>query len=461
MAQAGAGGQGFGTPGRKPSPTKSYCWHSSSLVASAHPAPLPVTHLSALKISPAILAIEWTARAASEFLSRSLAGALDGPVLSAPSLNRAGSGLGASPANVPGESNDRAKAELAGANRLVSGYIERVDGKIRVSASEENLVNHRTVRILSAEADQPIAAIRQLANEFSPSARPYLTSNSDVLRALRDGLGRAFIERHTGLAGGDTKGPGVWARLGGACRRSGNARRPDGLARGCGSSSQAEARSRRQGRHPASEGRSGERQTGAVNRPQRFGQSDFRRSGSASYSGRGPNGGGAIRSGSRHWKKVREAAPGDRNAWNQAGYALAWSGDFSGAIHAMKEYAARWPADPNPLDSTGDVYYMYGKFADAAANYLKGNEKSSQFLTGGELYKAAWAQFRAGDKVKAESQLRAVSVRAAEIRPRQPDAVRHRLALPDRPRETGDGAAEKGCRGIHKAGVESSSGRRW
>ncbi len=85
------------------------------------------------------------------------------------------------------------------------------------------------------------------------------------------------------------------------------------------------------------------------------------------------------------------------------GYAKAWSGDFSGALATMKEYASRWPEDPNPIDSAGDVDYMYGKFADAAAAYLKANEKNPQFLNGGELYKAAWAQYRAGDRAKADA----------------------------------------------------------
>jgi Flp pilus assembly protein TadD len=106
---------------------------------------------------------------------------------------------------------------------------------------------------------------------------------------------------------------------------------------------------------------------------------------------------------STHWKQLRDALPNDQNAWNQLGYALAWSGNYSAAVQALKDYAARWPTNPNPLDSEADVDFLYGKFAEAAAKYLKANEKDPQFLAGGELYKAAWAQFRAGDKAKADA----------------------------------------------------------
>jgi len=60
------------------------------------------------------------------------------------------------------------------------------------------------------------------------------------------------------------------------------------------------------------------------------------------------------------------------------------------------------PKDPNPADSTGDVQFMFGKFADASASYLKANSIDPNALNGGELYKAAWAKFRAGDLPGAE-----------------------------------------------------------
>jgi tetratricopeptide (TPR) repeat protein len=69
----------------------------------------------------------------------------------------------------------------------------------------------------------------------------------------------------------------------------------------------------------------------------------------------------------------------------------------------MKEYAAKaGPADANPLDSLGDVNYWFGRYGEAAENFTEAHRKSPGLLNGGDLYKAAWARWRAGDKKAAE-----------------------------------------------------------
>jgi tetratricopeptide (TPR) repeat protein len=97
------------------------------------------------------------------------------------------------------------------------------------------------------------------------------------------------------------------------------------------------------------------------------------------------------------------ALANDADAWNQLGYARAWAGNYAGALEAMKEYVRLRPSDPNPSDSTGDVYYMYRKFPEAAASYLLASAKDPKFQQGGDLLKAAWAKFKAGDKAGADS----------------------------------------------------------
>ena len=347
--------------------------------------------------------LEWAARAASEVLSRSLSGALDGPVLSSPALNRASNGLGGVPADVPGVSSERAKAELAGANRLVSGYFEKVNGKLRFSASEEDLGTHQTVQRLEAEAPQPFAAIKQLASAFSPSARPYLTQNADVLRmyvtALEEPSARALPELREATRTDPGFGP-AWVGLVDALQLSGDR-----------SASLDASNAALKNKLDPADLASIKLQKAVLDNDKAARLAALVELTSANPGdllllrslAENQSVAGQFTASAATWKKLRDAAPEDGNAWNQYGYALAWSGDFSGAVQAMKDYAARRPADPNPLDSLGDVYFMYGKFADAAANYLKANEKNPQFLSGGELYKAAWAQFRAGDKVKAEA----------------------------------------------------------
>ncbi|HEU5022163.1 MAG TPA: tetratricopeptide repeat protein, partial [Bryobacteraceae bacterium] len=103
------------------------------------------------------------------------------------------------------------------------------------------------------------------------------------------------------------------------------------------------------------------------------------------------------------WKRITASAPEDADAWNQLGYALCWSGDYQAALAAIHEYARLRPAEPNPLDSEGDIHFWFGKYSEAAKSYGAAQAKSPSFLNGGELYKAAWAKFRAGDKAGADA----------------------------------------------------------
>jgi tetratricopeptide (TPR) repeat protein len=69
----------------------------------------------------------------------------------------------------------------------------------------------------------------------------------------------------------------------------------------------------------------------------------------------------------------------------------------------MEGYARLRPNDPNPLDSLGDVHFMYRKYKEAAAAYQQAYSKAPGFQNGGDLYKAAWAKFMAGDKSGADA----------------------------------------------------------
>jgi tetratricopeptide (TPR) repeat protein len=69
----------------------------------------------------------------------------------------------------------------------------------------------------------------------------------------------------------------------------------------------------------------------------------------------------------------------------------------------MRGYARLRPTDPNPIDSLGDVYFMNRKFKEAAGAYQQAHTKLPSFQNGGDLYKAAWAKFMAGDKSGADA----------------------------------------------------------
>lgn len=84
--------------------------------------------------------------------------------------------------------------------------------------------------------------------------------------------------------------------------------------------------------------------------------------------------------------------PDQPEIWNELGYALAWSGDLSGAREALGEYQKLAPNDPNALDSQGEVSYMLGDFKSAVNYFEQAAAKNPA-----EYVKAAEAQLMAGD----------------------------------------------------------------
>ena len=122
--------------------------------------------------------LDWAARGAGEFLSGSLRDAVRNTggdksvVLSVDAIARAGQPLGAHPGSAPGTSAARDSAIVAGAGRIVSGYVERVPAGVRITASEEDAGTHKTMRTLSATAASPFDALNLLARDFSAQFWP-------------------------------------------------------------------------------------------------------------------------------------------------------------------------------------------------------------------------------------------------------------------------------------------------
>jgi len=350
--------------------------------------------------------LDWLGCGASEYLARSLRGTLGGgagDVLTPDAVQRTSLTLGARVAGAPGESEGRAAALVAGANRIVAGYVEHTASGVRVTASEEDASTHKTVRTLSATSTSPFDALKLLAHEFSPQAGPPATANPEAFRlyctavqgavpdapplleravALDPGFGRAWVSlARTFQARGDRSG-----------------------------ASNAIARARAQKIAPldgawldfedAALGADRSTRLAAMEKVAEFdvGDADLTRSLAAAEI----NAGNFSRAATA-WKKLTVNAPGDVNAWNQLGYTLSWSGDYPGALAAVREYAGLRPNDANPLDSEGDVQYWFGKFSEAAANYSAASVKAPAFLNGGEMYKAAWARFFSRDKAGADA----------------------------------------------------------
>ncbi len=82
---------------------------------------------------------------------------------------------------------------------------------------------------------------------------------------------------------------------------------------------------------------------------------------------------------------------------NEAGYAFADAGDASAAVAVLERYRRLQPAEPNPPDSLGDVYFQFGRFADAESSYLEADARRPGFAAGASRLKAAYCRFMQGD----------------------------------------------------------------
>src|SRR5687767_11936131 len=87
-------------------------------------------------------------------------------------------------------------------------------------------------------------------------------------------------------------------------------------------------------------------------------------------------------------------------------YAHGFAGNIAGAEASIAEYRRVAPQDANAYDSLGEVYFYYGRFAEAEQNFLKAFEMNNALLGGGEMYRAALSRFLAGDLPKADEYLK-------------------------------------------------------
>ncbi len=351
--------------------------------------------------------LDWTGRAASEMLSASLNGALDGelagPVLPTFALGRLQQSLGARPPSAPGVSSERQEAAIAGATRLIYGYVERIGGRIRITASIEDISSGKSVRTVTALDSSPLAALQQVAHEFSPNAKTAPTANEAALRHYA-----LALESPPSTGAEDLKEA---LRLDPNFGAAWNVQVTLDLARGDRAAAlDAIASARRQKLDPLSLARLD--LEAADLQPDASARIDALRKISLlspadtsllSTLAEAETTSGRFEAAATDWKKLTVTFPEDPATWNSLGYALSYKGDYPGARAALQEYMRIRPKDANAYDSLGDLNYLFGKFAEAASNYLQANKAQPDFERYGDLYKAAWARFHAGDKPGADA----------------------------------------------------------
>jgi tetratricopeptide (TPR) repeat protein len=348
--------------------------------------------------------LDWAARGAGEFLASSLHDAMrspggdKSPVLSSDSIARAGQPLGAHPANVPGTSAARESAIVAGANRIVGGYLERVPGGVRITASEEDAGSHKTIRTLSATAPNPFAALGLLAHDFSSQAGPPETRNADAFRLYCGALGLPAADALPMFGQAVQLDPDfgrAWVLLARTDVALGDRTHAlDVITQASGHKITALDRAWLDFERAALDSD----RSASLAAMSKVADLDPTDSVLARALAEADTAAGQFAEAADVWKRLTKDSPGDPNAWNQLGYTLAWNGNYTGALAAVREYVRIRPNDANPLDSRGDVQFWFGKYADAASSYLAADAKMPGFLNGGELYKAAWAKFFAGDR---------------------------------------------------------------
>jgi tetratricopeptide (TPR) repeat protein len=348
-------------------------------------------------------ALNWTGKGSAEFLSRSLLHAMDGSVLSPDSISRTGQTLGARSSLAPGASTNRAAAIGAGANRLVTGYVEHTARGVRVTASEEDVATHRTLRTVSATTGAPFEALNRVAHQFSAKAEDPGTTNAQAFRLYCTALERPVKEAPVLLEQAVRLDPGfgrAWIALVRSAIAQGDRVRAADLAH----------RAHQQRLDPSdlawidfeTTAAGGDR-TASLDAMRKVSELDPDDSGLARSLAAAETTAGNFREAADVWKRITANSPGDADAWNQLGYTLCWSGNYREALGAIHEYGRLRPDEPNPLDSEGDIHYWFGKYAEAAESYTAAGAKSPAFLGGGEFYKTAQARFRAGDKAGADA----------------------------------------------------------
>ncbi len=347
--------------------------------------------------------IDWLGRAASEALPPSLANALDGPVLDASSILSLAPALGLRPVSAPGISTERAEAVAAGANRLIAGYIEKTGGRIRITASEEDVATGKSLRIVTAEAASPIAALERLAHELSPKAGGLPTSNGEALRAWATAMESPVAERIELLNQAVRADPNLglaWVALTTVYVARGDRAGAENTIQQARRNKIDAFSSANLALAGAELGQDRATRIAALRQVVALSPADLLLLRSLADA---ETGAGEFQAAASDWKKLTVDTPNDALAWNSLGYARAYADDYAGAIAALREYEQLRPKDANPSDSIGDVNYLFRRFSDAATNYLEANRKQPGFEGYTDLYKAAWARFRAGDAKGADA----------------------------------------------------------
>jgi tetratricopeptide (TPR) repeat protein len=345
--------------------------------------------------------LDWMGGGFAEVLSGELQGSPQRYAIQWRSLHSFDNVLGRR-ADAPGISAESTDALVVGANQIVYGYFSAVNGVLNATATEEDLVTHKMVRVASASGSVaggifPVAeALARQLGETQPFGTRNARALSDYAAALESpdpvaasqdfasataadpDFGRAYLSwLETAIAQRNRAEADRIVEQAHLHRDRFSALDRAGLDLGAAAlrgDFQAQLAARRELAHldPAD-------------------SNHHRALAEALMSVRDYD--AAI----VEFRRALSIRPDDTVALNMMGYAAAFSGDLPTATRVLRGYEQLRPNEPNPLDSLGDAHFALGHFGEAEQFYLAARAKAPGFLNGGEVLKAAQARLMTGD----------------------------------------------------------------
>jgi tetratricopeptide (TPR) repeat protein/TolB-like protein len=355
------------------------------------------------------ISLDWMGRAAPEVVAFQLTGGNSVHVITLGTLHGFDRMLGARPASAPGISTELSEAMATGATRVLYGQISRPGDRLHIDAT---LYDARTQHVERTEiADGPAAGgilplADSLVRKLGRGVRPFDTRSEIALREYALALEAADAAKTAeALAGALAADPNFGAaylgqaRLAIGQRNTAEAERILALARSRGDAV-AELDRARLAAVAAGLHNSASEVVSALETLSRLTPADpalYRELAQANLNRR------QFSAAVAGYQKAAALQPDEPILRNQLAYAQVYAGDLEGALQSLKRYAALRPSEANPLDSMGDVYYAFGRFAEAEKSYKDAQAKDPNFAANGSLLKAAHARLATGDIAGADT----------------------------------------------------------
>ncbi len=347
------------------------------------------------------VSLDWMGRAASEIIASEIGGgksaALSGQALRANPLAQS------RPVSAPGESSERSAALAEGATRLVLGQLSRTGNRLILDVTERDAMTQKTVQAFTLATPNPnglYTLADGAAHRLSPQVTPFQTRNNEAIadwaRALEETDYQKASDDYSRAVQADPEFAGAWLNWAAAASAHGDKAAASRILSDAQQHANRFSERDRARLKFASVQLTGDRAAtlAAMNELGRLSPDDpdtVRAIADQNFAAR------QFQTAASQYRVLTHLRPNDPRAWNQLGYSLMYTGDYGGAMTALRSYQRLVPADPNPIDSQGDVAFAFGRFSEAADLYDKAAAMDPNFQNSTDLFKAAEAQLMTGD----------------------------------------------------------------